>query len=133
MLANINIWAVLVAALSAFVLGGVWYSPLLFVNVWCREAGLVKDKVQKGHKPMVFVIAILLSIIAAFVFAKFLGQTPSFKYAVTWGFLIGAGWVATSFGINYLFAQRSFKLFLIDGIYHILQFTLYGVIFGLWH
>ena len=27
---GINVWAVLVAAVSAFVLGGLWYSPMLF-------------------------------------------------------------------------------------------------------
>lgn len=133
MLSNINIWAVLVAGLSAFVLGGIWYSPLLFVKIWCKEAGMDYTNTKKGHKPLVFIIAILLSIIAAFAFAKFLGHAPSFNYAVMWGFIIGACWVATSFGINYLFAQRSFKLFLIDGVYHILQFTLYGVVLGLWH
>jgi hypothetical protein len=48
------------------------------------------------------------------------------------GALVGAGFVATSFGINYAFAQRSLKLWLIDGGYHLLQFTLYGLILGLW-
>lgn len=91
------------------------------------------DETKKGHKPLVFVVAIILSIIAAYAFAVFLGSAPSLKYAVTWGFIIGACFVATSFGINYLFAQRSLKLFLIDGGYHILQFMLYGVVLGFWH
>jgi hypothetical protein len=47
--------------------------------------------------------------------------------------MIGLAWVATSFGINYAFAQRSFKLWLIDGGYHVLQFTVYGLVLGLWH
>jgi len=49
------------------------------------------------------------------------------------GFGAGLCWVATSFGINYLFAGRSLKLWLIDGGYHTLQFTLYGLVLGLWH
>jgi hypothetical protein len=66
------------------------------------------------------------------VFAVFLGPTPELKTAVATGFVAGLCWVAASFGINYLFAQRSFKLFLLDGAYHTLQFTLYGLIFGIW-
>jgi hypothetical protein len=27
---NVNLWAVLAAAVSAFLLGGLWYSPLQF-------------------------------------------------------------------------------------------------------
>jgi hypothetical protein len=49
------------------------------------------------------------------------------------GFMVGVAFVATSFAINYAFAQRSLKLWLIDGGYHTLQFTLYGLILGLWH
>ena len=44
-----------------------------------------------------------------------------------------AGLVASSFGINYLFERRSLRLFLINGGYHTLQFTLYGLVLGLWH
>jgi hypothetical protein len=43
---------------------------------------------------------------------------------------VGAGIAATSFGINYQFAGRSFKLFLIDGGYHTVQFALYGAIYA---
>jgi hypothetical protein len=47
--------------------------------------------------------------------------------------LAGFGFVATSFGINYQFAQRPFVLWLIDGGYHTVQFLLFGLIIGLWH
>jgi CRISPR/Cas system-associated protein endoribonuclease Cas2 len=33
--------------------------------------------------------------------------------------------------VNYLFEQKSFKLWLINAGYHSLQFTVYGLIFGL--
>ena len=49
------------------------------------------------------------------------------------GALAGACFVAASFGINYLFANRSFTLWLIDGGYHTLQFTIVGLILALWH
>ena len=49
------------------------------------------------------------------------------------GFVVGLFFVATSFGINYAFARRSLKLWMIDAGYHIVQFSLYGVILGAWH
>ena len=36
---GINILAVVAAAVSSFLLGGIWYGPL-FKNAWCREAGV---------------------------------------------------------------------------------------------
>ena len=77
--------------------------------------------------------AFVLSLIAAAVFALFLGPKPALGFALGAGATAGLCWVAASFGINYLFAGRSLKLWLIDGGYHTLQFTLYGLILGLWH
>ncbi len=35
---DVNLWAVLAAALSSFLLGGLWYSRALFGVMWHREA-----------------------------------------------------------------------------------------------
>jgi hypothetical protein len=130
-LEGINIWAVLVAALSAFLLGGLWYSPLLFGGVWQRESGLSYQQ-KKPHNAKVFIMAFILSFIAALAMALLLQRKPGLFMALHTGLLAGLCWVSTSFGINYLFAGRSFKFFLIDAGYHTLQFTLYGLILGLW-
>ena len=128
---GINLWAVLVAAMSAFMLGGLWYGPL-FKTTWCHEAGVDPDAAP-GHPARIFGGAFVLSLVAAAVFALFLGPKPDLGFALGAGFAAGLCWVATSFGINYLFAGRSLKLWLIDGGYHTLQFTLYGLVLGLWH
>ena len=128
---DLNLWAVLVAAAWAFVLGGIWYGPL-FKRVWCREAGVDPDK-PNGHPARVFGTAAIASLAAAFAFAWFLGPRPEMHHAVHAGLMVGLAYVATSFGINYAFAGRSLKLWLIDASYHTLQFALYGLILGLWH
>jgi Protein of unknown function (DUF1761) len=132
-LEQINFLAVILAAASAFLLGGLWYSPVLFGKIWAREAGIPYDQPKKTHGAIVFAVSFIFSLIAATVFALFLGRNPALNTAVRDGLAIGACWVATSFGINYQFAGRPFKLFLIDAAYHVAQFTLYGLILGLWH
>jgi hypothetical protein len=128
-----NMWAVLAAAVSSFVLGGLWYSPALFAKPWQREVGLSDEQLAHGGMMRIFVLSFVLSLIAALVFAVFLGPRPPLRLGLGAGFAAGLCWVASSFGINYLFARRSFKLFLIDGGYHTLQFTLIGLILALWH
>ena len=66
----VNLWAVLLAAVSAFMLGGLWYGPL-FKNAWCREAGVNPD-MSHGHPAKIFGGAFVLSLIAAYVFALLL-------------------------------------------------------------
>jgi hypothetical protein len=127
---QINYLAVLVAAASSFALGGLWYSHALFGAVWSREAGLPPDK--KGHPGVVFGTSFVLALIAAWLFAAVLPTSASLSQAIGFGVIVGFGWVATSFGINYGFGQRSLKLWLIDAGYHTLQFALYGAILGAW-
>lgn len=128
---DLNWLAVLAAAISAFVLGGIWYGPL-FKDVWCREAGIDLDA-QAGHPARVFGVSFIAALVAAAAFAFFVGPGPALGTAVHAGFATGLAFVAMGFAINYSFAGRSLKLWLIDGGYHTLQFTLYGLILGLWH
>jgi hypothetical protein len=130
---EINYFAVAAGALATFVVGGLWYSPVLFGKAWQRETGLSDEQLARGNMLRIFGIAFVLSLVAAFVFALFLGPRPSMPLGLGAGFSAGLCWVASSFGINYLFARRSLRLFLIDGGYHTLQFTLIGVILALWH
>ena len=129
---DINWLAVLTAAVSAFLLGGIWYGPL-FKRAWCRENGMDPDAPPQRHPGKVFGTAVAAALVAAAAFAIILRPGPSLFIAVHAGFLTGLAYVAMSFGINYAFAGRSFKLWLIDGGYHTLQFSLYGLILGLWH
>ena len=131
-MAALNWFAIVAAAVSAFLLGGIWYGPL-FKNAWCREAGVDPNAKQKRHPAGVFALAFVASLVAAFGFAFYIGPSPEVHNAIHAGLMVGFFWVATSFAINYSFAGRSLKLWLIDAGYHLLQFALYGVILGLWH
>ena len=129
---DLNIWAVLVAALSSFALGGVWYSPLLFLKPWNRAVGRSDDYEQK-HPARVFGLSFIFALVAAYVFALFLGPQPDLMAAIHKALLVGVGFVVMCFGINYQFADRPVSALLIDGGYHTAQFLVYGLILGLWH
>ncbi len=130
---EVNWIAVIAAGLSAMVLGGIWYSPLLFQKVWQRGAGISDEamKANMGHPAIVFGGSTLISIAAAFVFAMFLGPKPSLMFGLGAGASAGLFWVAGSLAINYLFECKAMTLFLVNGGYHTIQFTLYGVILSL--
>jgi hypothetical protein len=127
-----NIWAVLVAALSVFVLGGLWYSPMLFGKPWQREAGVSDEKMKNANMGLIFGLAFVLSLVASLVFALFLGPRPPVSLGLGAGFAAGLCWVGASFGINYLFERKSLKLFLINAGYHTVQFTIIGLVLALW-
>lgn len=118
---------VLLCAVSSMILGALWYSPLLFGRAWQRGAGLSDEALARGNMAMIYGLAFLLSLVAATLFALLVGHRHGL---VPWiGAGAGAGaFVAAAFGINYLFERRTAGQWLINGGYHLLQFTLFGLI-----
>jgi hypothetical protein len=130
---QLNYLPIIIASLIPFALGGFWYSPSLFGDVWKREAGTEDQEVKRAHTMMVYVTSWVLSFITVIAFSLYLGEKPTLEYAVKQALFIGCFFVATSFGINYLFSKRSFNVFLIDSLYYITQFILYGTILSILH
>ena len=129
---GLNIWAVIVAALSTFLIGGLWYSTALFGKPWMRENGFTEETLKGRNMAKIFGLAFLLAIIAAFNLAMFLGPEDRPAMGALWGFAAGFGWVATFVGTHYLFERKSFTLFLINAGYSIVSLTLMGVILAAW-
>jgi len=128
---EVNALAVLAATVGSFVLGGLWYSPMLFGKPWQAAAGLSDERLKAGNPAIIFGGSFVLALIASATFALFLGKEPGFNFGIGAGFCAGLCWVATSFGINALFEHRPLGLTLINAGYHTLQFTLIGAILGL--
>lgn len=129
---KLNWLAVGAAALSTFLLGGVWYSPALFGRAWQRETGLSDAQLQQRSLAVVFGTSFLLALIMAFNLAAFLQGPPDLAWGMTAGALAGIGWVAMAMGVTYLFEARSMKLFLINAGYHAVSFIIMGAILGAW-
>jgi hypothetical protein len=128
---ELNWIAVIGAGLSAFLLGGLWYAPPLLGKAWQAEAGLTDEQLAAGGAGKIFGLAAVLSIIAAAVFAMFLGPKPELGFAIGAGASAGLCWVGATLGILYLFERRSFKLWAINTGYATIQFTLYGAVLSL--
>jgi len=125
---EVNYLAVGLAALSAFVLGGLWYS-LLFAKPWAALTGQSEERLKSGNPAIVFGGAFLLNLLAAFVLAMFIGPME-IHFATLAGLSVGLCWVTASLGVNYLFERRPLGLWLINGGYFTLQFATMGAIIG---
>ena len=128
---DVSLFAVLLCGISSMLLGAIWYAPPLFGRRWQRLAGLSDERIAQGNMAAIYGLAFLLSLAAAWMFAVFLGREMTLAASVGAGAAAGIFWVAASFGINYLFERRSLTLWLINGGYHAVQFTLFGLILGL--
>lgn len=128
---NVNYLAVLAAAVSSFLIGGVWYSPVLFAAAWQREAGLTDEQVRAGAGKA-FGGAFVLSLVVATNLGMFLGKHAGIAWGSGAGALAGIGWAAASLATVFLFERRSTMLIVIDGGYLAVSYTAMGAIIGAW-
>ncbi|MEM7780939.1 MAG: DUF1761 domain-containing protein [Pseudomonadota bacterium] len=126
---QINFLGAFLAALSTFVLGALWYSPALFGKSWMRLSGLSEEAVASANKLKMIGVSAVWSLLGAFAFAAFLGEAK-FGPSIAAGVTAGLFWVSGAFAINYAFEQKPFGLWLVNGGYHTIQFTLFGAIIG---
>lgn len=127
---NLNWLAIIAAAASAFVLGGLWYSPILFARRWMRATGITEESTKNANMLKIFSLAFILALIASFFLAMFIGPKAGAGFGALAGFMAGLGWVFTFIGISYLFESRTLAHFLINSVYSIVSLTIMGLIIG---
>ena len=129
---TVNWLAVAAAGVSAFVLGGIWYSPLFLGKAWMRENNFTLADVQQGNKAKIFGWAFLLSLLMAVNLAMFLA-TPDMNLSkgLLYGALTGV-WIFCGLAIVALFEQKSARYIFINGGYCLAALTLMGAIIGIW-
>ena len=130
---NINYFAVVVAALSTFLIGGLWYSPLLFGKAWMRANNFSEQDLQTFSKARMFGWSFVFSLVMAVNLAMFLAAPgTNLTWGMTAGALAGFGWVAMAIAIIGVFENRSWTYILINGGYMTVAFVVMGAIIGVW-
>ncbi len=128
----INHFAVFVSAVMSLVIGGLWWSPLLFAKAWQREAGLSDEQLKQMNPLKTFGLTFVLAYLASYNLAFFLGdQSTTWQWGIAAG-LLAAFWAIAMYVIISLFEQRSFKHMLINCGYIAVYFAVIGFILGVW-
>lgn len=126
---ELNWIAVMTAAFSTFMVGGIWYTAL--DKAWSKASGLTPELLKSRNMLLVFGLSLFLSLIMALNLALFIGKNGP-EFGLIAGLLTGLGWVLPAFGIVALFEKKPLAYVLVNGMYMVVAFTLMGLILGLW-
>lgn len=129
---SIHYFSVVAAALFSFVVGMIWYSPVVCGKIWMKEHGFTDEDLQGGNMLRIYGSAFVLGLIIALNLDMHLGPDATLAQGLTTGALVGIGWVAASIGTMYLFERKSLKLYLVNAGYHAVNFVAMGGIIGTW-
>ena len=129
---HINHLAVIAAALSTFLIGGLWYS-LLFAKIWQRASKITDEDIKNANLVKIFGLSFLFALVMAYNLAFILGGASiGAAMGALYGLLTGFGWVAMGIFIIGLFERKSWTYMLIHGGYMSVSFTVMGLIIGAW-
>jgi hypothetical protein len=130
---------ILVAAVSTLVIGGLWYSPLLFAGPWSKGVGLdMNDPAvaaeMKKTMWMQYASAVVAAAVTAAVLFKMrnLLDIDSAIGGMQAALFCWAGFVAPVKFVDAMFGKRGQKILLIEAGYHLVTFIVMGAIIGAW-
>ncbi|MFH4963832.1 DUF1761 domain-containing protein [Gaetbulibacter sp. M235] len=158
---EMNFLAILVAAISALVVGFIWYNPKVFGNAWMQAAGMTEEQIKGGNMAKIFGLALLFAFMLAFILQpivihqygalSLVGGDPtkglpsytafmadygdvfrSFKHGALHGFISGLFIALPIIGTNALFERKSAKYIFINSGYWIVTLTVMGAIICGW-
>jgi len=129
--------SILVASVVAFVVGMLWYSPLLFGKMWIELMGFSAKDMKKAKKKgmgKTMLLGFVSVLVMAYVFRyliSVLGYSTSWDGAVL-GLWIWLGFLATSMLGNVLWEGKPFALYLINATHYLVVLVVMGAILGAW-
>ena len=126
---QVNYLAVLLAAVSAMVVGSLWYGPL-FGNMWMKLIGISKSDINKKDMPKLYGIMFLGALVESYILSHFIHYAGAYTLVngAKTGLWAWLGFVATTMIGNYMFAKRPMNLFYIDAGYALVNLMIMGAI-----
>ncbi|GAA4802176.1 DUF1761 domain-containing protein [Litoribaculum gwangyangense] len=158
---EMNLLAVLVAAVSALVVGFIWYNPKVFGNAWMQAAGITEEQIKGGNMVKIFIMALIFALLLAMVMQTLtihqfgalgmIGGDPeialpsfeafmadygnsfrTFKHGALHGVMSGIFIALPIIGTNALFERKGAKYILINSGYWIVTMCIMGAIVCGW-
>jgi len=134
---DINLISVLIAAIVGMALGALWYSPLMFGNLWIKLSGMNKKDIEKA-KAKGMSKAYLANFIAVIITAYVLSYLISLTQVIAIGegillsVMLWIGFVAPVILGSVLWEKKPVGLYILNVTYYLVQLIIMGIILVSW-
>jgi flagellar basal body-associated protein FliL len=137
----VNWLAILVAGIVIFILGGLWYSPILFAKKWIALQNKTEEQMRAeaagANMPLMYASAFITGLIIAWAMALVFAHIANdmqmnAAHGALLGFILWLGFAASTSYATALFSGKPRQLWLIDTAYNLVSFVLAGIILAVW-
>lgn len=127
---ELNFIAILLAAVAKFIVGGLWFSKLLFAELWLKETGRKMEDL--GSPRDALIIGFALSLLVSFSFAVLMQMLAlDLRASIAAAVIVAIGITSAQIGLSFAFDERSLKLFLIYATQCVAEFIVVVLILKL--
>ena len=135
--ANVNWLIVMAATTLGFVLGGFWYSPVLFGRFLPSLMSSLKSGGDSPAGPTrylagIFTVSFALLWFAAAFLAGLIGPQATASEGLYLGLAVGLFFVIPAHAIAAMFGARPIQIIFINGAYFAVCLAAMGAIIALW-
>lgn len=133
---HVNFLAVAVAAVVAFIIGGLWYSPLLFAKAWVKAHGYTDEQVNEMQKgaAKAYAVTLVCDFLIALAIGVLIGYLDLHRcvQGLKLGLLIWGGFAFPLGLIASMFSGKRITVFVIDSAYQLVYLVIMGAIITVW-
>lgn len=158
---EMNLLILAAAAVSALVVGAIWYHPKVFGTAWMKASGMTEEKIKGSNMARIFILTLLFAFFIAFILQSLVihqsgamsiiemdldNAKPSyhafmedygtafrtFKHGMLHGFFAGLFFALPVIGTNALYERKGWNYIFINGGYWIVTLTIMGGIICEW-
>jgi len=134
---GVDFISVIVAAVASMVVGSLWYSPLMFGNIWAKLMGFDKKEINSAKKKgmaKLYIVNFVASILMAYVlgYLIYFSDINLVSDGVMFGLLIWVGFFVPLLIGSSLWENKPVKLFFINVFYWLVTLVAMSSILTVW-
>ena len=131
---KLNYLAILVSAVIWWIIGALWYSPVLFGNAWMQITGMTAEMAAGMSPLLIYAMPLIAYLIACYVLAHAVvyAKATSAGTGALVGFWNWLGFVGAIMFVTVGFQNKPFTLWLIDAGYDLVGLLIAGIILAIW-
>lgn len=130
---DINLLAVIVAAIIKMALGAIWYSPKVFGEIWANSAlgkGVTEVKATPWHYAAEAALSLLMALVLA-LFVNWMGLN-TVSQALTVAFFLWLGFIATTQLCGVIWGKVPVNVYLVHTGFILLSLLIMTTLITVW-
>lgn len=127
---ELNFMAILLATIAKFMVGGFWFSKLVFGRAWLEEVGHIEEELVSPVNALIIAMCTcFLVVFSLAIIYQIMALDLRASLAVT--VIMALGVTMAQMGLSFAFEGRSLRLFLIYATQCVTEFVIIALILNL--